>query len=179
MYFFLNLVNILLENSSFQKLWGSWTECVNLTHFQIKTTVLKTYTFRGSTGENLGPLYLGRSLRTDACVPGNQTHRKLAWALLVLAGTESCWFCFVLFFSLPWPHLFLIFPLAPWFYLPGLQKQQGLWNLHTDDRRQDSQELVGSAPWGTKGGVFRVATRPHQGLRLRNCGQHWEGASLV
>ena len=84
-------------------------------------------------------------------------HRKLAWALFVLASAENCLFCFVLFFSLPWPHLFLIFPLPPWFYLPGLQKQQGLWNLHTDDRRQDSQGVgrvctLRSQTWGFQSG---------------------------
>lgn len=132
-------VNILLGNSHFKE-----------TVFEAPGERASTWTFSNQNGCSKN-IYLQRKRGREpglfcaedthcalrVLVPGSQTpYRKLAWALFVLASGENCLFSFVLFFRLRWSHLFLIFPLPPWF---SLQVSQGLSNLHTDDRRQDSQ----------------------------------------
>lgn len=83
-------------------------------------------------------------------------------------------FCFVSFFKLSWSHLFFIFPLPQGFCLQGSQKQQGLSNLHRDDKRQDTQGFGLSAKLRAKGGVFRVADSTGQVTQAQELGSRLE-----
>ena len=105
-------------------------------------------------------------------------HRKLAWALFVLASAENCFVSFC-FSACPDHICSLSFLFHRDFIYQGSRNNRdcGISTQMTEDKTP--RELAGSAPWGAKRGVSRAATHPHQALRLRNCDQHWEGASLV
>lgn len=133
---FKNLVNILLGNSLLKKLWGSWTKVLTWTQFQIKTTVLKTYTFRVKHQGEPGSL-VPRTLTVHGLPVCQEVkrHRKLAWALFVLASAENCLFCFS---ACPWPHLFLFYLSSSTVILftraPGKQQDCGISTQMTEDK---------------------------------------------